>query len=154
MSGQACDLAAVTQVVLRERQARDRGWWDAMAACFAADAVIDMSWFRGPAAEFIARTRERSTGGVWGRHRLGPPTAHVVDDRAWVELPVGIEFDLDLDGGRAVLVSYCRSQYRLVRAAGTGYACLAWYLDRLGTPLPDDLPGGRPTRRRVPGVRR
>jgi len=27
------DIAEVTQVVLRERRARDRGWWDQMREC-------------------------------------------------------------------------------------------------------------------------
>ena len=40
----AADAHAVVQLVLRERQSRDRGWWDDMAECFAPEATIDMSW--------------------------------------------------------------------------------------------------------------
>ena len=114
----SADQQAVSALVLRERQSRDRGWWEDMAACFSDDAVIDISWFHGPAAEFIRQTRERSTDGVWGRHRLAPPAVRVNGDRAWAELTLGIEFRTDVDGVAADLVSYCRSQYRARRTDG------------------------------------
>jgi hypothetical protein len=109
------DAHSVAQLVLRERQSRDRGWWEEMADCFSPDAIIDMSWFTGPATEFIRHTRARSTDGVWGRHRLSPPSVRVKGDRAWAELPLGIEFRTTVGGLEADLVSYCRSQYRAQR---------------------------------------
>lgn len=177
MNAPGADLSEAAAVVLRERQSRDRGWWDEMAACFTDDALVMMSWFQGPAAEFVARTRARSGANPWGRHRLGPPAVRVQGDRAWVELPVGIEFDLELGDTPAVLTSYCRSQYRVrceeqswrieritsvyerdelnaalpntrlpvdpaeLFAHRPSYRALAWYFERRGTPLPDDLPG-------------
>ncbi len=122
---QSVDAQAVAQLVLRERQSRDRGWWQEMEACFSGDAVIDMSWFAGPAAEFVRQTRERSVDGVWGRHRLSPPAVRVAGDRAWAELPLGIEFDVEVGGVAGDLVSFCRSQYRAQRTAG------AWRLVRI-----------------------
>lgn len=68
----AVDAAAVTQLVLRERQNRDRGWWDDMAGCFAPDAIIEMSWFTGPAPSALPRAptpRSRSPVGL-GASRL------------------------------------------------------------------------------------
>lgn len=106
----SADSAAFTQLVLRERQTRDRGWYEQMADCFSSDATITMSWFSGSAAEFIATTRARTVGGVWGRHRLSPPVVRIDGERAWAELPLGIEFAIDVDGTPADLVSYCRSQ--------------------------------------------
>jgi hypothetical protein len=177
IDGQTADAQAVAQLVLRERQSRDRGWWDDMANCFTPGAVIDMSWFNGPASEFVRLTRERSANGVWGRHRLSPPAVRVNGDRAWAELPLGIEFRTTIDGVEADLVSYCRSQYRAERRDGAwriaritsiyerdtltpatpgtalgldpaeltqfrlSYRCLAWYFNRAGTPLGDDLLG-------------
>lgn len=113
----SADSEAVTQLVLRERQTRDRGWYDEMAACFTADATITMSWFIGLASDFVASTRARTTDGVWGRHRLAPPTVRVRGDRAWAELPLAIEFSVDVAGSPADLISYCRSQYRAERTA-------------------------------------
>lgn len=112
------DAATVAQLVLRERQSRDRGWWDRWSDCFTADSVIDMSWFTGSATEFVRQTRLRSIDGVWGRHRLSPPAVHVNGDRAWAELPLAIEFHITVGGVDADLISYCRSQYRAQRVEG------------------------------------
>lgn len=109
----------VTQLVLRERQSRDRGWWDRWSDCFAKDSTIDMSWFSGSGAEFVRATRLRSTDGVWGSHRLGPPVVQVNGDRAWAELPLSIEFPITVGDTDANLASYCRSQYRAQRSGGT-----------------------------------
>ena len=118
-------LDAVTQLVLRERQSRDRGWWTDWSDCFAEDSVVDMRWFTGSASEFVHQTRLRSAEGVWGRHRLSPPAVRVSGDRAWAELPLAIEFHLTIAGVEADLVSYCRSQYRAQR---TGWA---WRIARI-----------------------
>ena len=113
------DASAVANLVLRERQSRDRGWWDSWAACFADDARIEMSWFTGSAAEFVRQTRLRSAGGAWGRHRLSPPAVQVNGDRAWAEAPLSIEFHIHIGGVEADLISYCRSQYRAQRYDGS-----------------------------------
>lgn len=109
----------VTQLVLRERQSRDRGWWDRWSDCFTEDSTIDMSWFSGSGAEFVRATRLRSTDGVWGSHRLGPPAVRVNGDRAWAEVALSIEFRISVGDIDATLVSNCCSQYRAQRTAGT-----------------------------------
>jgi hypothetical protein len=103
----AVDAAAVGQLVLRERQNRDRGWWHEWADCFAEESVIDMSWFTGSDADFVHQTRLRS---VQGRHRLSPPTVRGNGDRSWAELPLGIEFHLDVGGVEANLVTTTKEQ--------------------------------------------
>ena len=105
-------IEAVTQLVLRERQSRDRGWWEEMRACYAGDSVVDISWITGSGADFVQQTIETSKNGVWGRHRLSPPAVRVHGERAWAELPIAIEFRIDVDGVEADLISYARSQYR------------------------------------------
>ena len=104
----------VTQLVLRERQSRDRSWYDRMADCFADDSVVDMSWFTGSGAEFVRQSRRMAEGGWGGQsmHRLSPPAIRVRGDRALAELPLAIEFRICVDGVEADLTSYCRSQYR------------------------------------------
>lgn len=111
----------VTQLVLRERQSRDRGWYDRMADCFADDSVVDMSWFDGSGAEFVRESRRMSEGGWGGRsvHRLSPPAVRVRGDRALAELPLAIEFRITVGGTEADLTSYARSQYRARRIDGT-----------------------------------
>ena len=47
------DVTEITQLVLRERQGRDRGWWAQMADCFHPDSRVTLSWFDGPGSEFV-----------------------------------------------------------------------------------------------------
>jgi hypothetical protein len=111
----------VIQLVLRERRSRDRGWWDQMAACFAGDSVVDMSWFTGSGAEFVRESR-RMSGGGWGghsAHRLSPPAVRVRGDRALAELPLAIEFRVSIGGIEADLTSHARSQYRAQQTGGS-----------------------------------
>lgn len=130
-SSASADTEAVTQLVLRERQACDRGWYDEMSGCYTDDATIAMSWFTGPASEFIALTSARTTAGVWGRHCVSPPAVRVIGDRAWAELPLAIEFAVDVEGTPADLVSYCRSQYRAIRTrAGWRIAAITSIYER------------------------
>lgn len=108
-------VVAVTALLLRERQSRDRARWSEMAACYTADATIAMSWFDGAATDFIERSRTMDVGGSRGVHRLSPPAVRVHGDRAWAELPLVIEFRTDVAGVQADLCSFARSQYRAVR---------------------------------------
>ena len=115
----------VTQLVLRERQCRDRGWWDEMAECFAPGSRVEMSWFSGGGAEFVEASRGMSGRGDYAVHRLSPPAVRVRGDRALAELPLTIEFLVTLGGVEAVLASHARSQYRAERADG------AWRIARI-----------------------
>jgi hypothetical protein len=103
---------AVAQLVLRERQSRDRGWWDRMAEFFAEDSSVDISWFTGSGAEFVRESRRMSGRGDRAVHRLCPPSIQVQGDKALAELPMAIEFRISLADIEADLVSYARSQYR------------------------------------------
>jgi hypothetical protein len=48
------DVIANTQLVLHEREARDRGWWRQMHECYHADAEVHVAWFEGTAAAFTS----------------------------------------------------------------------------------------------------
>ncbi|MER5435732.1 nuclear transport factor 2 family protein [Streptomyces sp. NPDC002588] len=135
----------VTQLVLRERQSRDRGWYDEMAACFADDSVVQMSWFTGSGAEFVRRTRAMAGRGDYAVHRLSPPAVRVHGDRALAELPLIIEWRIDVDGTEADLASACRSQYRAERGTDG-----LWRIARITSVYEKDtlvpvLPGARLT---------
>ncbi|MFD4668877.1 nuclear transport factor 2 family protein [Lentzea sp. NPDC058450] len=110
--------AEITQLVLHERQGRDRGWWDQQAACFWPDSVVTLSWFTGSGPDFVARSREMSGRGDVSVHRLSPPAVHVAGDRGWAEVPAAIEVRTVLDGVLADLVSYTRVSYRVERRDG------------------------------------
>lgn len=107
------DTTAVTQLVLRERQGRDRGWWDQMAACYGPESSVFVSWFRGSGADFVATSRTRTAGGTNPLHRLSPPVVQSRGRRAVAEVPAAIEFRTTLDGVEVDHVAYTRLLYRV-----------------------------------------
>ncbi|MCB8913916.1 nuclear transport factor 2 family protein [Rhodococcus rhodochrous] len=113
MSNDTNDITAVTQVVLRERQARDREWWEQMRECIHPDAHIRLSWFRGSGAQFVVESQKMSARGQQATHRLSPPVVSVHQNRAVVEISAGIEFRDTIGGVEADLTSYTRLLYRL-----------------------------------------
>ncbi|WP_410565799.1 nuclear transport factor 2 family protein [Amycolatopsis sp. cmx-4-61] len=112
------DVTEITQLVLKERQARDRGWWDRMRAAYADDSAIRLSWFRGGGAEFVAESRKMAERGDLAVHRLSPPVVHQHGDRAIVELPAVIELRTIVDDVEADLASAGRLHYRVARRDG------------------------------------
>lgn len=112
------DVTAIAQLVLHERRARDRGWWDLMRACLAPDAAIRLSWFRGSGAEFIAASQEMAARGDAATHVLSPPTVDVAGDRAAVEIGAAIHLRSDLHGVDVDLTSHARLLYRAERRTG------------------------------------
>ncbi|HEV3360575.1 MAG TPA: nuclear transport factor 2 family protein [Pseudonocardiaceae bacterium] len=109
------DAAVISQVVLKERQGRDRGWFDQEAACFAEDSRVRISWFDGPGAEFVDRSRDLFAKGLRPVHRMSPPVVHVDGDRAVAEAPAEITVLHDFGGVEAYVVGYVRLLYRLHR---------------------------------------
>jgi hypothetical protein len=85
--------AEVTALVLRERQTRDRGWYEDMADCFATDSVVEMSWYTGSGAGFLKATKGLADRGDIAVHRLNPAAVRIRGDRALAELPLVIERD-------------------------------------------------------------
>ncbi|MEU2288582.1 nuclear transport factor 2 family protein [Streptomyces sp. NPDC013178] len=136
----------VTQLVFRERQSRDRRRYEDMATCFADDSIVRKSWFTGSGADYVRQTRGMAGRGEHAVHRHSPPVVRIDGDRALVELPLVIEWRINLDGMEADLASACRSQYRPARHRRT-VAHRADHLDlREGHPRPG--PAGHPARRR------
>ncbi|MFE0415678.1 nuclear transport factor 2 family protein [Streptomyces tendae] len=111
-------FSEIGQLVLKERQGRDRGWWDQMGSCFAEDALLRLSWFCGSGAEFVAESRKMAARGDSSVHRLSPPVIHLDGDRALVEVPAVIEMRTVVDGIEADLASRARLYYRTQRHAG------------------------------------
>jgi len=118
MNDNSDDVTQVTQIVLRERQARDRDWWDRMRECIHPDAQIRLSWFRGTGAQFVVESQKMSSRGQKATHRLSPPVVSVHGERAVVEISAGIEFRDIIGGVEADLTSYTRLVYRLEKASG------------------------------------
>jgi hypothetical protein len=112
------EIEELTQLVVRERQGRDRGWWTQMRDCFHPDAIVRLSWFEGSADEFVASSKATNDRGDRASHRLAPPVVDVNGARAVVELPMIVEFRTVVDGVEADLASFGRLLYRAESRAG------------------------------------
>jgi hypothetical protein len=107
----------ITQLVLRERQGRDRGWWDQMAACYHPQSTVFVSWFRGTGPDFVITSRSRVATGKSPVHRLSPPVVHRTGARAVVEVPAAIEFRTVIGDVEVDHVAYTRLLFRVAQHA-------------------------------------
>lgn len=121
------DVEVVSQLILHERQGRDRLRWEQMREQYWPDAWVHLSWYDGPAFEHIDQSAAMNSGGSVSSHRLSPPVIHIAGDRAIAELPTVIEAPINVDGVSAVLMSSLRLQYRASRRDGQ------WRLSLLDT---------------------
>ncbi|MBB4688920.1 nuclear transport factor 2 family protein [Amycolatopsis jiangsuensis] len=112
------DVTEITQLVLKERQGRDRGWWDQMREAFADDATVRLSWYRGSGAGFVEQSRKMAGCGDTSAHRLSPPVVHLRGDRAFVEVPAVIEMRTTVDEIEVDLESAARLYFRVERRGG------------------------------------
>lgn len=109
------DLALVANVVLTERQARDRGWWSLMGDQYWPDSRVRLSWYDGPGEGFVTGSRAMAQRGTVTLHHAFAPVIHVRSDRAYAEMSVAVRLQIDVDGVAADLVSATRLNYRLER---------------------------------------
>ena len=113
------DTTDITQLILRERQGRDRGWWDQMRSAFRSDAIVRLSWFDGSGDDFVTRSQEMSGRGDLAVHRVQPPAVRLRGDRAHAEVAASVEMQIEFDGIPVHLISFTRLNYRLIRQDGT-----------------------------------
>lgn len=101
------DVVANCQLVLREREGRDLCWWQQARDCFHPDSTVNVGWFEGSGAEFVAGSARMAESGTATAHRLSPPIVHLGEGRAVVVLSAvitsrgmvnGQELDLEADG--------------------------------------------------------
>ena len=107
------DITELTQVIFKERQGRDRGWFDQEAACFHPHSRVHITWFDGPGAEFVELSRASFAAGIRPSHRLSPPVVHLAGERAVAEVPAEISVIQSFGGIDAYVLSYTRLLYRL-----------------------------------------
>jgi len=106
------DASAISQLILRERQGRDRGWFEQEAECFHADSRVRISWFDGPGPEFVRLSSELYANGIRPIHRIYAPVVHIEADRAVAEVPAEISIVQDFGGVDAYVINYVRLLYR------------------------------------------
>jgi hypothetical protein len=154
----AADVSAVAQLVLSERESRDLGRWERMAACFHPDSEVRITWFRGAGPDFVKGSIDMARRGVLARHRLGPVLVRLNGDRAVASLSAIIDIPADIDGVESQLSSHARFLYPAERRAGRwglmGFEAV-YARDELTTAIPGqvlalgpaDVAGFRPSYR-------
>ena len=117
----SADVTEITQLILHERQGRDRGWWRQMRDAFASDSTVRLSWYRGDGPGFVNESERMGKKGDKAIHRLSPPVIHVEGDRAIAEMSCSVEFQVRIHQVPAHLVSYTRLNYRLQKQPDGGW---------------------------------
>jgi hypothetical protein len=113
------DVVAITQLVARERESRDCGFWNRMRDCFHPDAEVNISWFRGNGHDFVEGSRDMAARGMRAKHRLGPILVTLNGQRALASLAAIIDIPERIDGKDFTLSAHCMMYYRVEKRAGT-----------------------------------
>jgi hypothetical protein len=116
--GEAVDISAIEQLILRERLSRDLGLWEQMRDCFHDDSVVRLSWIDASGPEFVRRSKEMAERNVKATHRLGPILVTLSNDRAIAQLGAIIDVPSKVRGVAVVFSSHARFLYRAERRAG------------------------------------
>jgi hypothetical protein len=112
------DEVAIASIVTGERWARDMAQWDVMQAAYHPGATVDISWITGPAAEFVAQSKQHYERGTRSLHLLGPVLVKVNGDRATADAGAQILIPGSIRGVECMTQSYCRIVERLERRGG------------------------------------
>jgi hypothetical protein len=110
---QAEDIAAITQLVVRERESRDMGFWNRMRDCFHEDAEVNISWFQGRGHDFVSASKGMAERGMLAKHRLGPVLVTLNGDRALATLSAIIDIPTEIEGKHFTLSAHCLMLYRV-----------------------------------------
>jgi hypothetical protein len=111
-------ITEITQLIVRERDSRDMGFWNRMLDCFHPDALINISWIRGNAREFVEGSKDMAARGMCATHRLGPILVTQNADKAVATLGGVIDIPTELEGKQFHLSAHCLMLYRLEQRAG------------------------------------
>lgn len=114
----ADDIAAITQLVVRERESRDMGFWNRMRDCFHDDSEINISWFRGNGRDFVEGSRDMAARGMLAKHRLGPVLVTLNGERALATLSGIIDIPTEIESKQFTLSAHCLMVYRTSRRDG------------------------------------
>lgn len=112
------DIAAITQLVVRERESRDLGFWNRMRDCFHEDSEVNISWFQGSGHDFVTGSKDMAARGMLAKHRLGPVHVTLNGDRALATLSGIIDIPTQLEGKDFTLSAHCLLLYRVSRRQG------------------------------------
>ena len=114
----ATDSSAVTDVILRERLARETHNWADETACFHPDAVVEVSWFKGSAAKFIEAGKSNPDAETVHFDSMSPGVVWLKNDRAISDTACAVHTFSQLDDIEVSTTSYTRLLWRVQRSDG------------------------------------
>jgi hypothetical protein len=117
-AGYSQDQLNVAQVVELAWWARDMAQWDVMQAAFHPGAMVDISWFNGPATEFVRRSKQMFDIGGRSLHLHGPILVNAHGDRATADMGAQILARVNIKGVECLNQAYARIVERLERRDG------------------------------------
>ena len=112
------DKAAIEETVQTERAARDQAQWPRMLTCWHPESVVDISWFKGSGADFVAASARVYDAGIRSMHQMGPTLCRVQGDKALAETGCAILLHASVAGVPAFMTSHSRLFSRLSRYEG------------------------------------
>ncbi|MES2627118.1 MAG: nuclear transport factor 2 family protein [Pseudomonadota bacterium] len=113
------DITAITQLIVRERESRDLGFWNRMRECFHLDAKVSISWFQGNGHDFVAASKDMAARGMFAKHRLGPVLVTLNGNRAVATLSGIIDVPTTIADMEFTLSAHCLMLYRTEKRDGT-----------------------------------
>ena len=112
------DRVAVADVIMRERLARETKNSAEEAACFHPDAIIEVSWFKGSAADFVEAGERNPATDTINFDSMSPAVISVKNDRAIADTACAVHTFSRLDGVEVSTTSYTRLLWRTKRLKG------------------------------------
>ena len=112
------DRAAITQVVQDWGISRDAGRWDKLRSFYTNDAIMYTTWFVGPAAEFVERSKEAAKKGARGQHFIGAASIDIKENKAIAETRMILLVRGMLEGVEVDVTCYGRFYDRFVKLDG------------------------------------
>lgn len=117
------DITAITQLVVRERESRDLGFWNRMRECFHPDSKVNISWFQGNGHDFVLGSKDMAARGMLAKHRLGPVLVSLNGDRGIASVSGIIDIPTVIDGKEFTLSAHCLMLYRTEKRADVWRLC-------------------------------
>lgn len=112
------DYELINNLVVGERFYRSARRTEEHADCFWKDAVIRTSWQKGGVESFVGRSSVETRRGMMMVNRSGGVLIHLNGERAFAEYPSTTIRSVMIDNTEAVLTSYMRLLYKIVKRGG------------------------------------
>jgi len=107
------DRTAIADLIMRERVARETGNWKEEEACFDPDATVEVSWFKGSGAEFVATTKKPKSTVDFNFDSMSPAVITIRNSRAIADTACAVHESSLLDGVEVIMTSYTRLLWRV-----------------------------------------